>query len=170
VRPRRRRPHGHTRFRAFARWPTRAVRLHEWGTRCMGWILCMGHPTVTAEGYEMEVSGLVVTLEALGHGCASSLDPTLRKSAKDGAPELLRLVEGGATRPPRSAVGSTWATRPTRPWVGFMYLPPARRRGRLPCSFWRQFVRFRQLCLADLCCKFLGKGSSFGILHRKVSE
>jgi hypothetical protein len=30
--------------RAFARWPTHAMRLHEWGTRGMGWILCMGHP------------------------------------------------------------------------------------------------------------------------------
>jgi hypothetical protein len=47
-----------------------------------------GLAEVTAEGDEVEVSGLLVTLEALWHGCASSLHPTLRKGAKDGAPEL----------------------------------------------------------------------------------
>jgi hypothetical protein len=30
--------------RASARWPTHAMKLHEWGTRGIGWILCMGHP------------------------------------------------------------------------------------------------------------------------------
>jgi hypothetical protein len=43
----------------------------------------------------MEVSGLLVTLEARWHGGASSLHPTLRRSAKDGAPELLWLVGVG---------------------------------------------------------------------------
>jgi hypothetical protein len=38
-----------------------------------------GLAPVTAEGDEVEVSGLLVTLEALWHGCASSLHPTLRK-------------------------------------------------------------------------------------------
>ena len=28
-----------------ARMPTHAVRPHEWGTRGMGWFLCMGEPT-----------------------------------------------------------------------------------------------------------------------------
>lgn len=43
--------------------------------------------TITTEGDEVKVLGLLVTLEAGGHGGASSLHPTLRKSAKDGAPE-----------------------------------------------------------------------------------
>jgi len=30
--------------------PTHAVRLHEWGTQGMGWILCMGHPPVVIFG------------------------------------------------------------------------------------------------------------------------
>jgi hypothetical protein len=30
--------------RAFARMPTHAMRLHEWGTRCIGTISCIGHP------------------------------------------------------------------------------------------------------------------------------
>jgi hypothetical protein len=30
--------------RAFARMPTHAIRLHEWGTQSMGSNLCLGHP------------------------------------------------------------------------------------------------------------------------------
>lgn len=51
-----------------------------------------GLAAVTAEGDEVEVLCLLVAYEAGGHGGASSLHPTLRKSAKDGAPEGLCLV------------------------------------------------------------------------------
>jgi hypothetical protein len=58
-----------------------------------GGVLCgvgleEGLAAVTAEGDEVEISGLLITLEALWHNCASSLHPTLRKSAKDGAPSF----------------------------------------------------------------------------------
>src|SRR5205823_1217111 len=49
---------------------------------------------VTAEGDEVKLVGLVETSEARWHGGSSSLHPTLRRSAKDGAPGLLWLVEG----------------------------------------------------------------------------
>jgi hypothetical protein len=52
-----------------------------------------GLTAVTAEGDEVEISGLLVTLEARWHGCVSSLHPTLRKGAKDGAAVLLWRVE-----------------------------------------------------------------------------
>jgi hypothetical protein len=48
-----------------------------------------GLTVVTTEGDEMEIPSLLVTFEARWHGCARSLHPTLRKGAKDGAPELL---------------------------------------------------------------------------------
>jgi hypothetical protein len=51
-----------------------------------------GLSEVTTEGDEVEVPHLLVALEAGGYGGASSLHPTLRKSAKDGAPESLWLV------------------------------------------------------------------------------
>jgi hypothetical protein len=69
-----------------------------------------GLATVTAEGDEVEVSGLEVTLEALWHGCASSLHPTLRKSAKDGPPELLWVGESGRVgHPPPGDSGAARA-------------------------------------------------------------
>jgi hypothetical protein len=43
---------------------------------------------VTTEGDEVELLGLLEAFQAGGHGGTSSLHPTLRKSAKDGAPEL----------------------------------------------------------------------------------
>ena len=51
-----------------------------------------GVSKVTTEGDEVEVPRLLVAPEAGWHGGTSSLHPTLRKSAKDGAPEGLWLV------------------------------------------------------------------------------
>ena len=50
---------------------------------------------MTTEGDAVELLGFLIALEAGGHGGTSSLHPTLRKGAKDGAPELLWLVESG---------------------------------------------------------------------------
>jgi hypothetical protein len=47
-----------------------------------------GLTLVTTEGDEVELFGLLEAFEAGGHGGTSSLHPTLRRSAKDGAPEL----------------------------------------------------------------------------------
>jgi hypothetical protein len=57
---------------------------------CVG--LEEGLTFVTAEGDEVELFGLLVASEAGEHGGASSLRPTLRKEAKDGAHELLSHV------------------------------------------------------------------------------
>ena len=46
---------------------------------------------------EVELLGFLIALEAGGHGGTSSLHPTLRKVAKDGAPELFGWTnKGGA--------------------------------------------------------------------------
>jgi hypothetical protein len=50
---------------------------------------------VTTECDEVKLVGLVEASEARWHGGSSSLHPTLRKSAKDGAPGLLWLVGCG---------------------------------------------------------------------------
>jgi len=50
---------------------------------------------VTTEGDEVKLVGLVEAFEAGWHGDSSSLHPTLRKGAKDGAPGVLWLVGGG---------------------------------------------------------------------------
>jgi hypothetical protein len=47
---------------------------------------------VTTEGDEVKLVGLVEASEARWHGGSSSLHPTLRKGAKDGAPGLFWLV------------------------------------------------------------------------------
>jgi hypothetical protein len=44
----------------------------------------------------VELLVLLEAFEAGRHGGASSLHPTLRNNAKDGAPELVGLVKGGA--------------------------------------------------------------------------
>src|SRR5882724_8725712 len=54
-----------------------------------------GLPFVTTEGDDVELVGLLETFEARWHGGASSLHPTLRRSAKDGAPGVLWLAESG---------------------------------------------------------------------------
>src|SRR5882724_7629884 len=54
-----------------------------------------GLPFVTTEGDDVELVGLLETFEARWHGGASSLHPTLRRSAKDGAPGILWLAESG---------------------------------------------------------------------------
>ena len=51
-----------------------------------------GLTLVTTEGDEVGVAGLLEAFEACGHGGSSSLHPTLRKGAKDGAPELFGWV------------------------------------------------------------------------------
>src|SRR5258705_12068810 len=48
-----------------------------------------GLALVTTEGDEVELLRLLEALQARWHGGASSLHPTLRRSAKDGAPGVL---------------------------------------------------------------------------------
>jgi hypothetical protein len=57
-----------------------------------------GLTAVTAKGDEMEIPSFLVTFETLWHGCASSLHPTLRKGAKDGAPFLWWRGEWSKTK------------------------------------------------------------------------
>ena len=53
---------------------------------------------------EVELLDFLIALEAGGHGGTSSLHPTLRKVAKDGAPELFgRTNKGGAPGKANSA-------------------------------------------------------------------
>jgi hypothetical protein len=47
---------GRKTVRASARMPTHAVRLHEWGTRGMGWVLCMGHPPLVVHWVSRSVA------------------------------------------------------------------------------------------------------------------
>ena len=50
-----------------------------------------GLSVVTTEGDEVKLVGLLEAFEARWHGGASSLHPTLRRGAKDGAPDRLWL-------------------------------------------------------------------------------
>ena len=63
----------------------------KWGVRCQN-----GRASRDAHLIDDEPSRRWGTRISGGCGCAGSLHPTLRKSAKDGAPELLGLVESGS--------------------------------------------------------------------------
>src|ERR1700716_3701748 len=95
-----------------------------------------GLALVTTEGDEVELVGLLEAFQARWHGGASSLHPTLRKGAKDGAPgrslgESSRVPEG------QQVMKWSWLVcwkrfRPVGMVVRTVYIPPfakARRMG-----------------------------------------